>query len=268
MKFCTKAVPIAALLLTFVLPRAFSQERSVSGRVHTKSGIGISGATILTAPSRRATVSDSLGNFRISLSADDKTLSISSIGFLSQTTPLSATQNYDFTLLDDPKSLTEIIVTAYGIRKEAKRLGYSVQELKGADLVKARDANPINSLAGKIAGLTVGASAEMLGRPELVLRGSKDLLFVVDGVPINTDTWNISPDDIESYSVLKGANASALYGFRGINGAIIITTKRGTKNKKGWQVDVNSSTLAEKGFLAVPESQTEYGRGTTFKYSY
>jgi TonB-linked SusC/RagA family outer membrane protein len=91
---------------------------------------------------------------------------------------------------------------------------------------------------------------------------------VVDGVPVNTDTWNISPDDIESYSVLKGPNAAALYGFRGQNGAIVITTKRGTKDRKGWQVDVNTSTVFESGFLAEPKSQVEYGRGTNFKYSY
>ncbi|MEI9955503.1 MAG: TonB-dependent receptor plug domain-containing protein [Ferruginibacter sp.] len=151
---------------------------------------------------------------------------------------------------DDPKSLTEVVVTAYGIKKEVKRIGYSVQEVKGSDLTKARDANPINSLAGKVAGLSVGASSEMLGRPEIVLRGSKDLLFVVDGVPVNTDTWNISPDDIESYTVLKGANAAALYGFRGQNGAIVITTKRGSKEKKGWQVDVNTSTTFEDGFFS------------------
>ncbi|MFX9023840.1 TonB-dependent receptor plug domain-containing protein, partial [Acinetobacter baumannii] len=82
-----------------------------------------------------------------------------------------------------------------------------------------RDANPVNALVGKVAGLSVGASSEMLGRPEIVLRGSKDLLFVIDGVPVNSDTWNVSPDDIETYSVLKGANAAALYGSRGINGA-------------------------------------------------
>ncbi len=114
----------------------------------------------------------------------------------------------------------------------------------------------------------MGANAEMLGRPELVLRGSKDLLFVVDGVPVNTDTWNISPDDIETYTVLKGTNASALYGFRGLNGAIVITTKRGSKAGKGWQVDVNTSTMFEKGFLAEPQAQSEYGRGSTFVYSY
>jgi TonB-dependent SusC/RagA subfamily outer membrane receptor len=169
---------------------------------------------------------------------------------------------------NDSKALTEVVVTAYGIKKEVRKLGYSVQEVKGADLIKARDPNPINGLAGKVAGLTIGANAEMLGRPEIVLRGSKDLLFVVDGVPINSDTWNISPDDIETYTILKGPNAAALYGTRGINGAIIITTKKGTKDAKGWQVDYNSSTLFEKGMIASPQPQNEYGRGNAYHYEY
>ncbi|MGC4037629.1 MAG: SusC/RagA family TonB-linked outer membrane protein [Chitinophagaceae bacterium] len=261
---CTSLV----LLLMFSATTVFSQEKVVSGVVKNKDGAGISGATVRTSGSNRATTTDNLGNFKIQLTADDQSLSISSVGFIAKSFPLASNPNFIFILEDDTKSLTEVVVTAYGVKKEAKRLGYSVQQVQGADLTKARDANPINSLAGKVAGLTVGASAEMLGRPEIVLRGSKDLLFVVDGVPINTDTWNISPDDIESYTVLKAANAAALYGFRGQNGAIVITTKRGNRAGKGWQIDVNTSTSFEKGFLAEPQAQSEYGRGTTFKYSY
>ena len=134
--------------------------------------------------------------------------------------------------------------------------------------MKARDVNGVQSLIGKVAGLTIGASAEMLSKPQVVLRGSTDLLYVVDGVPINSDTWNFSPDDVESYNILKGPNAAALYGFRGINGAIIITTKRGSKERKGWQIDVNSSNMIEKGFITEPQSQTQYGRGTKYVYSY
>ena len=160
------------------------------------------------------------------------------------------------------------MVTALGIKKETKRIGYATTQVKGADLTKARDVNGIQSLTGKVAGLTVGASAEMLAKPQVVLRGSTDLLYVVDGVPINSDTWNVSADDIESYNVLKGPNAAALYGFRGINGAIIITTKRGSKDRKGWQIDVNTSNMFEHGFVTEPQSQTEYGRGTKFVYSY
>jgi TonB-dependent SusC/RagA subfamily outer membrane receptor len=90
---------------------------------------------------------------------------------------------------------------------------------------------------------------EMLRKPNIQLRGNSDVLFVVDGVPVNSDTWNVSPDDIDTYSVLKGASASALYGFRGKNGAILITTKRGSKDKRGFSVDFNSSTMVDNGFL-------------------
>lgn len=179
----------------------------------------------------------------------------------------------DVDLKPAASALGEVVVTAMGIKKEVKRLGYSVQEVKGDAVNKVRDANPINALAGKVAGLSIGASTELLGRPQIVLRGSKDLLFVVDGVPINSDTWNISPDDIESYSVLKGPNAAALYGSRGINGAIVITTKKGLRPGgesigKDWLIEFNSTTQLENGFVTLPESQAEYGRGTGFKYSY
>jgi TonB-linked SusC/RagA family outer membrane protein len=155
-----------------------------------------------------------------------------------------------------------------GIKKEARAIGYTTQEVKGEELVKAREPNPINSLTGKVAGLTVGPSAELLGRPALVLRGRSDLLFVVDGVPVNSDTWNVSADDIESYTILKGANAAALYGFRGQNGAILITTKRGSKDKRGFAVEFNSSTMLDKTFLTLPQNQSEYGAGSNYKYRF
>ena len=268
MQKTSKKLLIGIILLIGFFSNVFSQERIISGKIQTTNGIGIAGASVQAPISKKSTVTDSLGGFKISIATEEHMLTISSVGFINQQFPISANGYFGVTLQDDPKTMSDVIVTAYGIKKEIKRIGYSVQELKGSDLIKARDANPINSLAGKIAGLSVGANAEMLGRPQLVLRGSTDLLFVVDGIPVNTDTWNISPDDIESYTVLKGTNASALYGFRGLNGAIVITTKRGTKDKKGWNVDFNSSTMMEKGFLTVPKSQTEYGRGKTFQYSY
>ena len=101
----------------------------------------------------------------------------------------------------------EVVITALGIKSEKKKIGYAVQEVQGSTLVKSREPNAINGLVGKVAGLTVGPCAELLGAPQLVLRGSdirrgQSVLFVVDGVPINSDSWNISPDDIESYTVL------------------------------------------------------------------
>ena len=264
-----KKVLIGVTLLTFFITNVYSQDsRIVTGKIQTTTGQGIAGATVKTLPSNKSVLTDSLGYFKITVLKGDVSVQVSSLGFLSQTYTLRNEANFFLALQEDAKALTDVVVTAYGIKRETKKIGYSVQELKGSELIKARDANPINSLAGKIAGLTVGANAEMLGRPELVLRGSKDLLFVVDGVPVNTDTWNIAPDDIETYTVLKGTNASALYGFRGLNGAIVITTKRGSKDKKGWQVDFNSSTMFENGFIAVPQSQAEYGRGTNYAYSY
>ncbi|MEI6087528.1 MAG: SusC/RagA family TonB-linked outer membrane protein [Bacteroidota bacterium] len=245
---------------------AFAQTQKITGKIATKSGQGIAGAVVRVKENNFRTTTDEAGTFTVQADKSS-TLVVSSFGFIT-TEKKIAGDNVTVVLNDDPALLTEVVVTAYGIKKEQKRLGYSVSVVKGSDVNKVRDANPLNALAGKVAGLSVGANAEMLGRPEIVLRGSTDLLFVVDGVPVNTDTWNISPDDIESYTVLKGTNASALYGFRGLNGAIVITTKRGTKDKKGWSVDVNSSNMFQKGFLTVPESQTEYGRGKTFAYDY
>lgn len=258
----------AMLIMALVLGNlsAIAQTQKISGKIITTSGLGISGAVVRVKESNFRTTTDEAGAFTVQ--ADNKsTLVVSSLGFITLEKKVTG-DNFSVVLFDDPALLTEVVVTAYGIKKEQKRIGYSTSVVKGSDVNKVRDANPLNALAGKVAGLSVGANAEMLGRPELVLRGSTDLLFVVDGVPVNTDTWNISPDDIESYTVLKGTNASALYGFRGLNGAIVITTKRGSKDKKGWTVDVNSSDMFQKGFLTVPQSQTEYGRGKTFQYDY
>jgi len=247
---------------------SYAQNRTVQGTVTTSAGKAIEGATVREKGSKGGTQTNGNGEFTVRVSGANPILVISYIGLATQEVSVGDQTTLSVQLLEDNKQMSEVVVTAMGVRKEAKRLGYSVQEVKGADLTKARDANPINSLAGKIAGLSVGANTEMLGRPDLVLRGSKDLLFVIDGVPVNTDTWNINPDDIESYTVLKGANAAAVYGFRGLNGAIVITTKRGGKSTHGWQVDVNSSTMFENGFIAEPKSQVEYGRGKAFAYSY
>ncbi len=243
-------------------------QRLITGKVTTKDGVGLAGVSVQEKGLTHGTATNVNGEFSLKLSGTSSVLVFSFVGFATREVTVANESVLNIILLEDNKQLSEVVVTAMGIKKEIKRVGYSIQEVKGADLTKARDANPVNSLAGKVAGLSVGANAEMLGRPQLVLRGNTDLLFVVDGVPVNTDTWNLSADDIESYSVLKGANASALYGFRGLNGAIVITTKRGSKDKKGWSVDVNSSTMLETGFLTLPQSQYEYGRGKNFQYDY
>jgi TonB-dependent SusC/RagA subfamily outer membrane receptor len=199
-----------------------AQVNIIRGKVaDSTSQSPVAGATVFVRNSNIATSTNASGEFSINASSQDE-LIISSVGYESQTIRVTG-NNLQITLAQTSRQLNEVVVTALGIKKETKRLGYSVQEVKGEDLLKAREPNPINSLVGKVAGLTVGASAEMLQGPQLVLRGRSIGLFVVDGVPINSDTWNISPDDIETFTVLKGSTAAALYGFRGINGAIMIT---------------------------------------------
>ncbi|GGB00035.1 SusC/RagA family TonB-linked outer membrane protein [Puia dinghuensis] len=163
--------------------------------------------------------------------------------------------------------LNEVVVTALGVRKDTRKIGYAVQEVKGDELVKARDANPVTGLIGKVAGLSVGPSAELLGTPSILMRGNQITLFVVDGVPISSDTWNISPDDVESYSVLKGPAAAALYGSRAQYGAILITTKKGGKHK-GYTVEINSTNSIDKGFIAYPKTQSIYGGGMYGEYAF
>jgi len=216
---------------------------------------------------KKGTATDVNGQFSINAKTGD-ILVVSTAGFIEREFSVAGAGSVIIELEVNPKYLNDVVVTALGVKKDKKIIGYSTQEVKGADLVKAREPNAINSLVGKVAGLTVGASAELLGNPQVLLRGGTINLYVVDGIPINSDTWNISPDDIESYTILKGPVASALYGYRGQNGAIIITTKKGTKDKRGFSVEFNSSTMVNKGFIALPKTQDLYGPGDHGQYKF
>lgn len=244
-----------------------AQNLTVKGKItDAVTGLPIEGASVLGKSSKKIVVSKPDGSFEISTSSDEK-LVFSFVGY--ESLQEQASSNFlTIKLAADNKQLGEVVVTALGLRKNKKIIGYSTQEVKGSDLVKAREPNAVNSLVGKVAGLTVGASAELLGNPQVLLRGGNISLYVVDGVPINSDTWNISPDDIESFTVLKGPVASALYGYRGQNGAIIINTKKGTKDKRGYSVEFNSSTMVNKGFIALPHTQDLYGPGDHGKYKF
>jgi TonB-linked SusC/RagA family outer membrane protein len=244
----------------------FAQNLPVRGIVLDNNNQPLPGVSVIIKGSTQGTVTGVGGRFTISVDKG-QTLVFSSIGFNSQEIVVNEA-NMSVSLVPDTKTLNEVVVTALGVKKEFQKLGYSQSQINGEDLTTARDANPLNSLAGKVAGLNIGASAEFYGSPTVVLRGSKDILYVIDGVPAESDTYDFNADDVDTYTVLKGPNAAALYGFRGINGAIIITTKKGTKDKKGWQIDLNSTFEAEKGFLVEPEAQTEYGRGTNYQYAY
>lgn len=256
------------LVITFLLigTTVFAQKATVVGTVKTSNGESLPSATILVKGTANGTLSDNMGHFTIQASPAD-ILVASYVGFETVEITVGNQKTIEIILNDLKEEIREVIVTALGIEKVKSTIGFAVQDIKGSELVKAREPNAINSLTGKVAGLTVGASAELLGSPSVLLRGFAPL-YVVDGVPVQTDTWNINPDDIESYTVLKGPTAAALYGSRGQYGAIQITTKRGTKDKRGFSVEFNSSTMLESGFLAIPKVQDEYGPGDHGKYEF
>lgn len=261
-------VPTSMFLLCLLISPALLAQRNVTGRILSgEDQSPLPGVNILLKGTSTGTISDASGNYSIAVGSASDVLVFSFVGFETLEQAVGAQSVVNVTLTPDAKQLGEVVITALGIEKDKTKIGYATQEVKGQDLVKAREPNPINSLVGKVAGLNVGASAEILGAPNIALRG-KTPLFVVDGVPIQSDTWNISPDDIESYTVLKGPSASALYGSRGINGVIVITTKRGAKDVRGVSVDFNSSTMVENGFLTKPNIQDEYGPGDHGRYAY
>ncbi|MFD2524127.1 SusC/RagA family TonB-linked outer membrane protein [Emticicia soli] len=259
---------MVVFLISLFFSEATYAQTSVSGKVSSANGDGIPGVSVLVKGSNQGTNSDASGNFRLSNVSSNAVLVFSAIGFVTEERTVGNQTTLNITLQEDNKTLNEVVVTALGIKKDIRRIGVAIQSIDGASTVKAREPNAINALAGKVAGLTIGAQPELLRKPNISLRGNTEILYVVDGVPINSDTWNISPDDIETYSVLKGASASALYGFRGKNGAILITTKRGSKDKRGFSVEVNSSTMFDKGFYAIPQTQDLYGPGDHGRYAF
>ncbi len=255
------------VIVCFFCSNVFAQNTAVRGIVLDNNGQPLPGVSVTVKGTTRGTVTGVEGRFTIAAEKGE-ILVVRTIGFEVQEVTIG-TENYvSVQLKQTTSTLNEVVVTALGVRKEFQKLGYSQTQINGDDLTQARDANPLQSMEGKVAGLSIGSSSEFFGAPTVVLRGSKDILYVIDGVPVESDTYDFNPDDVETYTVLKGPNAAALYGFRGINGAIIITTKKGTKDKKGWQIDFNSTTEAEKGFVVEPQAQTEYGRGTNYQYAY
>lgn len=259
---------LACVMLGSLAPNLALAQSTISGKIiSSATSQTVAGASVIVKSAKNGTSTSADGTFYLTAKVGD-VLVISGVGIKTQEFKISQTGSQLISVETEAGQLNEVVVTALGIRKESKRIGYSVQEVKGADLIKAREPNAINSLVGKVAGLNVGASAEILGRPQVVLRGTGINFYVVDGIPINSDTWNISPDDIESFSVLKGPAASALYGNRAINGAIIINTKKGTKDKRGYSVELNSSVMVESGFNAIPKVQDEYGPGDHGQYAF
>jgi TonB-linked SusC/RagA family outer membrane protein len=279
---------ICALAVTLMSVLSVDAQR-ISGIVtDAETNEALPGATVALQNRAGGTVANSDGKFSLDAVIGD-VIVVSLVGYSPQTLTInSATLNIG---LAQGKALQEVIVTALGISREKKSLGYAAQEVKGEDLTKARETNIVNSLAGKVAGVTIVGNPSGIGSSARVtIRGERSLninrnqpLFVVDGVPIvndfrgssgnsyqDADYGNgagfVNPDDIESITVLKGASAAALYGSRANNGVILITTKSG-KNSKGIGVSVNS-TVTFENVLRLPDYQNVYGQGLNGEFGF
>jgi TonB-linked SusC/RagA family outer membrane protein len=262
---------IRVLILTIAVISApfflLAQTMQVKGKItDATTKKALEGVSVVVQNSKTGTTSNAEGEFSLSATKGAK-LNITETGYDGIVISVNG-QYLTIELNPGTKQLEEIVVTGIGIKREQKKLGYAVQEVKGADLIKAREPNPINGLAGKVAGLDVAINQELLAAPAVSFRGQNIDLYVVDGIPITSDTWNISPDDIETYTILKGLAATAIYGGRAQNGAILITTKKGKKNAKGYTIEFNSSNQLNKGFIALPKTQALYGGGDYSQYKF
>jgi len=264
-----KCYVLICLTIFFAIP-AQAQETpeaistvQLRGIVHDHLNNTLPGVSVRSASGGTSTDFNGRFSLKTTLPA---ALTISSMGYKTQTVTVNSLDTLKFILQEDNQNLSEVVVTALGVKKEKAKLGYAVQEVKGEALDKAREPNYINSLTGKVAGLNIQNSTDMFQNPGITLRG-RTPLFVIDGIPDQqADIWKVNADDIESISVLKGAAASALYGSIGLNGAVMITTKRG--KGKDLSVEFNSSTIFQTGFIRIPKVQTIYGNGNKGQYAY
>lgn len=268
-KFFRLLLFVTVSLLTASTVQA--QSMVLKGRVvDAVSQTPIEGVSIAVKKTNRGTTTNADGDFSISVEKND-VIEFSYVGFESKRLVVHNGDAVAIALNPQNADLSAVVVTATGIKKEAKRLGYAVQTIDATKLTKAREADPINALKGNAAGLAININSEIGHSPGIIIRGENGAndqpMYVVDGVPFTSDTYNINPDDIETITILKGPNAASLYGFQGKNGAIIITTKKGSKNK-GLHVDFNSSTQINKGFIALPKYQDLYGPGDNGKYAF
>jgi len=239
----------------------------VRGKVVDQENKPLEGASVhVKGNTSRGTITNKEGEFSLSVKRGD-VLVVSSVGFDAQEFPIQNGDAIDIFLKPSQGSLNEVVITALGIKKEKRKVAYASQEVKGSELEKAREPNVLSNLTGKVAGLSIQTKSTLFENPEVSLRGGSTIV-VIDGVPTTSDFWNINPDDIENITVLKGTSATALYGSLGINGAIMITTKKGKSGANGVEVSFNSSTQFQAGYLNIPQTQTDYGMGWAGQYSF
>ena len=258
------------------------EKKTVTGVVQDAKGTALSGATVRESGTTNAVLSDAKGAFRIQVKSG-ATLEISYVGFDTYTVKVSGASTYPVTL-QEKGSMQEVVVTSLGISREKKALGYATATIKAEDLTQAGSPNFATALYGKAPGVRIAATpGGATSAVNITVRGLNSItgntqpLIVMDGVPIrngeasNSDYWgdqrirgngllDINPEDIDNISILKGASAAALYGSEAVNGVVLITTKSGTKGRKGLGVDVSANySVDEAAYLPRYQNVRGYG---------
>lgn len=280
------------LMFAFTFSDSWAQERTVSGKVTSaEDGSTLPGVNVVLKGTTTGTVTDIDGNYKLSVPDNGGVLVFSFIGLASQEVSIENRSVIDVQMTSDVTQLSEVVVTAVGIQREAKALGYGVERVSGDQVQQVSEPDPLRAMQGKIPGVNITSSSSAAGsatritiRGNSSLLGSNQPLFVVDGIPYNNNsnsTFNqltgggsygsriqdIDPNNIESITVLKGAAAAALYGSRAANGVILITTKSGSASasKAGLEITYNTSYSIEE-VANLPDYQNTYGTGTNFNY--
>ena len=276
----TKFKGILTLFLALLVQISFAQEKTISGTVSDQSGV-LPGVSVVIEGSNKGVETDFDGKYSIEANSGDVFV-FRYLGYETVKITVAGSDIINVTLEEGGEVLDEIVITAFGIKRSEKALGYSVQSLKGDAMTEARESNLTNAISGKIAGVqvtgtsgSVGASSRIVLRGNSSITGNNEPLYVVDGVPISNSSFgnagsgggvdlpngaaDINPDDIETITVLKGPNAAALYGLRAGNGVIVITTKKGDANKK-FSVSINTNVTMSNPLL-LPDYQNSYGQG-------
>lgn len=261
-------------LLAFILAifafQAMAQERTVTGTVtDAEADAPLPGVSILVKGTNTGTVTDIDGQYSLNVPGAESVLVFSYLGYSQEERTVGNNNTINLSLNAEEAALSEVVVTAFGLEREKKALTYTTQEVSPRELSEARELNVVNSLSGKVAGLSINRSGSGVGSgSRVILRGNRSIsgdsqpLYIVDGVPAS-GIDNLNPDDIASINVLKGPNAAALYGSRANNGAIVVNTKRG---KDGFSVSLNTSFMSDQPLL-LTEYQNVYGQGSGGVYS-
>ena len=266
------------------LQQQSGKERTITGQVVDAKGEPLIGVSILVKGTTDGAITDLDGNYKIMTKSNNPVIVYSYIGYKTQEVPLKGQTAINITMMDDTQVIDEVVVTALGIKRSEKALSYNVTQVDAESALAVKDANFINSLNGKVAGLNINSSSSGIGgASKVVMRGSRGIeqssnaLYVIDGIPMynlsasggseemqsqgSTEAIaDINPDDIESMSVLSGAAAAALYGSNASNGAIVITTKKGKVGRVALTVSSNTEMLSP---FVMPQFQNRYGTSGT-----